>query len=133
MRLHPGGDLRVFLVLFPLFWLLISSLIAKFGGWSRLATVYRAYDPPRGKAMYFQSASFDLANYNSCLTFHITEQGLHISVLFPFRFGHPPLFIPWRDMLNREEKKLLFCRRIKTDVGQPKLVTLYLPAKVFLD
>jgi hypothetical protein len=26
------------------------------------------------------------------------QRGLHMSVLFPFRPGHPPLFVPWEDV-----------------------------------
>jgi hypothetical protein len=28
--------------------------------------------------------------------------GLHLAVLFPFRPGHPPLFIPWSEVSVRE-------------------------------
>jgi len=31
--------------------------------------------------------------------------GLHLSVLFPFRPGHPPLLIPWQDISAIETKR----------------------------
>jgi hypothetical protein len=31
--------------------------------------------------------------------------GLHLEVLFPFRPGHPALFIPWSDVTVRDDRK----------------------------
>jgi hypothetical protein len=31
--------------------------------------------------------------------------GLYLSVLFPFRPGHPPLLIPWQDISATETKR----------------------------
>ena len=37
-------------------------------------------------------------NYNRCLTVGANGQGLYLSLLFLFRFGHPALFIPWNEV-----------------------------------
>ena len=34
-------------------------------------------------------------------------KGLYLAVLFPFRIGHPPLLIPWRDIKAKKEKRLM--------------------------
>jgi hypothetical protein len=39
-----------------------------------------------------------MANYNNCVTIGANFQGIHLSVLFLFRVGHPPIFIPWEDV-----------------------------------
>lgn len=49
-------------------------------------------------------------NYGGSVTVGVGRMGLHLSVIFLFRFGHPPLFIPWRDVTTIQEKKF-FVRR----------------------
>jgi hypothetical protein len=58
-----------------------------------------------GKKFWLQSARFKRwTNYNNSLTVGANPQGLYLSQLIIFRFGHPPLFIPWGDItvLQRE-------------------------------
>ena len=46
-------------------------------------------------------------------------RGLYLSVFFLFRFGHPPIFVPWRDITITEKKlfkiQLLELRFRKTE------------------
>jgi hypothetical protein len=37
-----------------------------------------------------------LTSYGSCLIVGVDPTGIRLSILFPFRIGHPPLFLPWR-------------------------------------
>jgi hypothetical protein len=50
------------------------------------------------------------ANYNGCLTVGGNVEGLYLSVLFLFRPGHPPLFVPWIEISGRIEKRRWFSR-----------------------
>jgi hypothetical protein len=34
-------------------------------------------------------------------------KGLYLGVLFPFRIGHPPLLIPWRDLKIEKVKSFM--------------------------
>ena len=36
--------------------------------------------------------------YENCVTLKITDQGLHLSLIFIFRIGHPPLLVPWEEI-----------------------------------
>jgi hypothetical protein len=92
---HPG-----FIVVFVLGLLfVIGHLIARVGGWSILSTFYRSPGPFLGKSWRFQSAQTRWSmGYNNCLTIGANSQGLYLSILFLFRTGHPPLFIPWTDI-----------------------------------
>ncbi len=97
--------------LFPVFfvgmWVGVCSLLSEMGGWRTLARHYGASSPFPGKRFRFRSARLGGVNYNSCLTFEAGPAGLHISVLAPFRVGHPPLLVPWSDITAREEKSWL--------------------------
>jgi hypothetical protein len=99
-----------FLYLFPaLFigiWFSVMFLVSRLGGWHRLSSRYRLSGIFSGKVWRFQSGKFNWAGYNSCLSMGGNEKGLYVAPLFLFRFGHPPLFIPWGD-ITVEKKKFL--------------------------
>ena len=92
----------VVLLLVPAF-LLISFLLAQ-GGWSRLAERYRARTGVEGPTWRFQYGTVGLARYGYTLTFTVTDAGLGVRVFPLYRFMHPPLLIPWRDLAVRREK-----------------------------
>lgn len=100
---HP----ELLVVLFPLFWSAVLLLIAHIGGWARIASEYRAWDAFEGRRWSFQSGQFGWTNYGNCLTVGTSPRGLHFSVLFLFRPGHPPIFVPWEDVSVTEGKRFL--------------------------
>ncbi len=88
-----------FLVAFAALWVFICVLLSMIGGWSRLAEDYRARCNGACRRWRFQSAAMRFGtSYSSCLTIGVHNDGLCLSVLFPFRVGHPPLLIPWTDL-----------------------------------
>ncbi len=90
---------ELFLVGFVGLWIAISYLVARLGGWAKLATFYRFSGPFDGQCWRFQSAELRWKmGYNNCLTVGANSAGLYLSVLFLFRLGHPGLFIPWTDI-----------------------------------
>jgi hypothetical protein len=99
------GDLvfaALFPVLFVAFWSAISYLLAVFGGWRQLADNYRAAGGIAGRQWWFQSAHLGrhvgAARYGSVLFVTAGAEGVQLSVLLPFRIGHPTLLIPWKDI-----------------------------------
>jgi hypothetical protein len=99
---------------FPLFaatWFAITGLLAHLGGWARLARRYRATRPPAGERFRFASGSmgwrFLPVSYGGCLFVTVGDEGIHLSILFLFRFLRPPLFIPWSAMESVSEKRFI--------------------------
>lgn len=96
-------------------------------GWQRMARLYPMPPvSPDEKQFRMRSLSFSAINsYNNCVTFGISDMGLSISQMIVFRIGHPPIFIPWEDLLA--EKKVYF-KRIEVVrlvfVSHPKLQLL---------
>lgn len=111
-------------------WCFGSIFFAKVGGWTALSSKYRATDRPTGKTLYLQSGAIGSVRYGSCLTLRVSEGGLYLAVLPPFRLAHPPLFIPWGEFHNIREKRVLFGRIVTMDVGMPVVATLILPLRV---
>jgi len=59
--------------------------------------------------MHRQSA----VSYNGILKLTANEEGVGFSIFFPFRFGHPPLFIPWSDMQVSQVRRFIFFNRVR--------------------
>ena len=96
-----------YLVLIFIFgWIVLSILIAQLSGWARLTRHYRADTLLDGERFNFQSAGMRFwTNYSGCLTVGVNRKGLYLAVWFLFRFGHPPLVVPWRDITMTERKR----------------------------
>ncbi|MGZ5131193.1 MAG: hypothetical protein ACXWCU_12225 [Caldimonas sp.] len=97
-----------FLLAFAALWLGVTALLSRAGGWSRLAASFRARHPASGDRFRFVSGSLGAGRfpvrYNNCLFVVVSRRGMHLSILFPFRFGSPPLFIPWSEVESVIEK-----------------------------
>lgn len=95
-------------------WFLVSGLLAHLGGWAGLARDFAAEAPDSGERYRFQSGSvghrFFPVHYRGCLFLTLAQEGLHLSVLFLFRFQTPPLLIPWRAIESMTEERPFFTR-----------------------
>ena len=94
----------------PCIWILVSFMIARIGGWWRLAKVYPAQaNTLDGESWRFQSIQMRwAAGYNNCVKVRTNSLGVGLSVLFLLRIGHPPLLFPWSDITVRRVKKSRF-------------------------
>ena len=108
---------------FVLLWLSVSMLSAKLGAWSKLSNSYAAYGLPTGKMFRFRSARLGKVNYNNALNVQVSSRGLYLVPIILFRFGHPPILIPWRD-IRLKEKKAIFGTNTVLRIGKPEIVTL---------
>ena len=96
--LDPNNPLQFF-VGFVCIWIIISALISYLGGWWSLSQYYHSRPSNIRKKWLFQTAAMRfMTGYGNCLNVCVTDRGLLLSVFFIFRFGHPPLLIPWEDI-----------------------------------
>jgi len=101
------------LLVFPAFvalWIGVIFLIAATGGWRSLAERFGS-DPGeyRGTRWHMRSGVMGgFARYNNILTIGADSRGLYLSVLFLFRVGHSPLYIPWDHIEMRERRGWMF-------------------------
>lgn len=125
--MNPPPELLfpLMLVGFVAFFNVIVLLISVIGGWGRLAERYRRQSSIAGTTWWLQSASVHgvaEVNYGSCLTVTVNDEGIGLSVLFPFRLGNPPLFIPWADIQVIQVRRWFFFNRVRlTIVDEPSL------------
>lgn len=100
--------------LFVVMWFFIGAVLSRISGWASLATHFRATQAESGERFRFASGSMGVrffpVSYGGCLFLSVNNDGLHLSIMFPFRFQCPPLFIPWSQLESVEEKRFLFFR-----------------------
>ncbi len=127
-RMNDGS--LYYLLLLPLAAALLCWVLASVSGWTRLAADYRLDHPVTGERAWMRTARIGPVNYHSVLSFTCTDEGLQISIAFPFRIGHPPLFIPWDEFDHVVPDNKLFSNRIKASIGRPEIARVVLPAWV---
>ena len=103
--------------------ILVIGLTSRISGWSLLAEAYPCLDQVEGRKRWFASLglrrwSYVPANYGGIVILTYAPEGLRISLLFPFRIMHPPLFIPWREFARTEVTKVFGMRQRSFWFGQ---------------
>lgn len=63
-------------------------------------------------------------NYNNCVNFGADQTGLYMAVFPLFRFGHPPLFIPWSEIQVVSGNQGLIFKKRKLLLGRQELIPL---------
>ncbi|MBY0457434.1 MAG: hypothetical protein K2V38_08875 [Gemmataceae bacterium] len=96
--MHPALVFLLVAAGFTLWWGFLLNVIGFASGWWALARRYPAKAHFDGTRFHFCSAKIGWSNYGGALTFVVNAEGIRLSVLFPFRPGHPPLFLPWEDL-----------------------------------
>jgi len=106
---HPSWFAAIFPVYFVALWLLVGAIVSFVGGWFSLSKLYRTHGPFDGAKWRGQSGRMRwLTNYNHVLTLGASREGLYLASMFLFRFMHPPLLIPWREIKVRMSKDWFF-------------------------
>ena len=127
--------MNYYMFLFPLFfianWMFVVFILSKLG-WSKLLKKYSYNKPFIGRRIGFVSAKINLTSYSNVIILKTNDEGFYMKVMFLFRFFHPPVFIPWSEIKNIEEKKVLFFSQIILTLGDPKIATIKFDKKTFL-
>ena len=122
--MDPERDPFLFVLFFVGLWVFISVVISHVGGWQELAGIYSSADRFQGRRWPVQSGQMRWgAGYNNALTVGANDRGLHLSVLFLFRVGHPPLFIPWEEV-GAENKRQWLRSRVELRFARASAVPL---------
>lgn len=63
-------------------------------GWAKLADEFEGHGSVDVSRNYM-TVNLGWMAYKSCVRVGVSSEGLTLQIQFPFRFGHPDLFIPW--------------------------------------
>ena len=97
-------------ILFILFWGVLCLVTSILSGWSKLARKYSG-KMNNIEARYrfcwnWFGKGLAGVKYGPLLTADLGSEGLGLSLLFPFRLGHPPILIPWKFIKEIEMRKI---------------------------
>jgi hypothetical protein len=97
--LNTEGSFAGWVLLGFIAWFVICHGLARFGGWSALASAYPHLGAFDGYRLYMQTLLFAHGiRYGNTLVIGANHQGLYLAALFVMRPGHPPLLIPWEEI-----------------------------------
>jgi len=105
-------------------WCIILWVVSRLCGWHALGKHYRAENRFHGKHHRFSSVKMGSGNYSGCVTLGANSDGLYLAVMFLFRIGHPPLFIPWADLKPRIKTMWIVGEWLEIEVKQAPRVKM---------
>lgn len=107
-----------FSFIFGAVWFVVCAVVSYVGGWATLASRYRCQSDFVGERWPFQNGWMRwTVHYGNCLTVGGNSEGLYLAVFTPFRFGHPPLLIPWGE-ITITRRQFLFIRWVRFEIGR---------------
>ena len=106
------NSLLGFAVFFVTLWCFVGFVISLLGGWFALTRRFTKQSEPLGETRTAGPWSYSvcmrsLGSYNNVVRLTVADNGLYPSVLFLFRFGHPPLRIRWNEITVRDRKSVV--------------------------
>lgn len=127
--LGPAPSIIIFLIFFAAVWCVTALLTGKMSGWAILGRRFITTFPFPGQVWRWKSARMRWgANYNNSLTIGADPTGLYLSMLFFFRIGHPPLFVPWPEISFRSRRTILFFKFVELSLGREEQIPFLIRA-----
>ena len=135
MNPNPAQDFPIplFVVGFAALWGAILLVLSTLGGWGQLAQRYKRVTTIIGTTRWLQSAGirrYVEVSYGHCLTVTFNDEGIGLSVLFPFRLGHPPLFIPWSEVRVSQVQRLFIFNFVRLEFLEVSSVRIDVTTKL---
>ena len=113
-----------FVACFLVAWLAVTALLAVLSGWPSLAKRFRTETRPPGTPMRGQVSRIGLVTERNVTGLVVSERGLYLWTLWPFRLLRPPLLIPWAAVRSVRERSLLWTATYVMDIGAPVEIAL---------
>ena len=105
-------------------WVAVTALLAVLSGWPSLAKRFRTGLRPPGTPMRGQVSRIGLVTERNVTRLVVSDRGLYLWTLWPFRLLRPPLLIPWAAVRSVRERSLLWTATYVVDIGAPVEIAL---------
>lgn len=118
----------VLAILFVTFWCAVCFLVSFISGWFTLARHFKKQTEPYGDSKTAGPFSYTVymrfwSHYSSLIRITAAGDALYLSILLPFRMGHPPLCIPWSE-IKFSRTKFLFVTYVVLTLGSKEQIPL---------
>jgi len=107
--------MKYFIIFYPLIfiiiWAFVLGLTSLIGGWYNLSKKfpYKNTKYKNGKLYRFQSVKLNyIGRYGFCINITIYDDGILLKPLLFYAFFHKPIFIEYKQFLNKQFGKFFF-------------------------
>ena len=105
-------------LLFVPIWSTVTALLSRLSGWPSLASRFPAIpEAPAGESVRGQVLGVGMVRENNVTTLIASPAGLHLSAMFLFRLGRPPVLVPWSEVRHVSERTWFGSRSHVLDLG----------------
>ena len=124
----------IIVIIFIAFWCAIGYFVSFLTGWLALARRFKKQSEPYGEIRsagpFFYTVYMRFwGHYSSVIRLTAASDALYVSILFPFRIGHPPLRIPW-DEIRFGRTKFFFRTFVVLTLGNQEKIPLRIPLRM---
>src|SRR5215212_11980348 len=123
-----------FAYLFPFLvigmFILVMYIMSKMG-WDDLVANYEASVPFTGQRVGIISASINSLGYRNSLVLKYNDQVMLLKPVFILRLFHKPIFIPWSEIKEIRDKKILFTNLKQFIIGNPFVAVIGMEKSTF--
>jgi hypothetical protein len=115
-------------IFFAALWCSVCFLISFISGWYTLSGCFKKQSEPYGETRtagpFFYTIYMRFwTHYSSIIRITAAEDALYFSAILPFRIGHPPLCIPWKE-IQFSRTKYFWRRYVVLTLGNQEQIPL---------
>ena len=123
-----------FAVFFITLWCFVGFVISLLGGWFALTRRFTKQAEPLGEIRtagpwFYKVCMRFWGNYSSVIRLIAADDALYPSILFLFRFGHPPLRIPWNEITVSRTRRF-FRDWVVLTLGSEERIPMRIPERM---
>ena len=110
----------VLLILFG--FVLVRYILPYFGGWKDLEAHFQTDKDPKYEPvtkLKIRRCNIGGMGYENVVKFYAMQEGLLLKQIWLFRAGQKSVLIPWKEIKDMQEKKVLFNKIIRLVIGDP--------------
>ena len=100
-------------------------------GWADLEAKYETSDPFIGNRIEIISISINSMNYNNTIILKYNDVGIYLRPVLIFRIFHKPILIPWKEIIDVRDKRILFWNLKELIIGNPSVAKLIMRKSTF--
>jgi hypothetical protein len=84
-----------------------------------------------GEIIRIRSIGVEGMTYQNVLKIKVSEKGMYMKFRLPLNPFSKPVLIPWNEIKDVQDKKVMFSNMKRLVIGQPFVAALDIPAKDF--
>lgn len=109
---------------------LVTYILSKVG-WEDLAQKFRTDKSFEGRRLGITSIGINGASYRNSIVLKFNRKGIYLRPILFFRLFHPPVLIPWEEIKQVRDKRILIINLKELVIGDPFIAMITMKASTF--